>query len=167
MPPRRPWTDAHDAELRQHHAAGKSLHGIAKEMGRAKSTVAAAAERLDLSWDRDKVAKATQAKVLDARARRARAVEVELDLLETSQEQIRAGLAGVGWKTLQRAEGGAEDVVTLEFVPARDLREHTAARSAMAGIITRLDHTDLGVEAGRSMLDALAASLGVTGPTDT
>lgn len=166
MPPK-PWTPDHDQQLTDLHATGKSLHAIAKEMGRAKSTVSVAAERLGLSWDRSKVAKATQAKVLDARARRAAAVETELELLELSQAQVRKGLKGDGWDTLQRAEGGAEDVVTLTFVPARDLREHTAARNAMAGIITRLDHTDPGVEAGRSMLDALAASLGVTGPADT
>lgn len=136
-------------------------------MGRAKSTIGKYAAHAGLTWDRTRVAKATEAVVIDAKARRAKAVETELDLLERSQAQIRAGLAGEGWRTFQRTTGGGEDDVTLTFVPARDLREHTAARNAMATIIDRLDHTDPAIEAGRSMLDALATSLGVTGPADT
>lgn len=163
-----PWDrDTEDTRLRELHTAGKSLHAIAKEMGRSKDTIARHAQRLGLTWDRDRVVAATKAKVADARARRAAAVAVELDLLELSQAQIRAGLKGEGWQTLVKAEMGTEVTRRLKYVPPRDLKDHTAARSAMAGIITRLDHTDPGVEAGRSMLDALAASLGVTGPTDT
>ena len=48
----RPWTDDEDQRLRQLHAEGMALHSIAKEIGRAKSSVHDRAQHLDLTWDR-------------------------------------------------------------------------------------------------------------------
>lgn len=162
----RPWTADDDDLLTRLHADLVTLTAAARQMERSKATVSRHAARLGLAWDRTQTNAATVAKVKDAAARRADAVLVELELLELAQTQARDGLNGKGWKTLQRGEGGAEHTRELDYVPARDLREHTAARSGMATIIGRLDTTDPAVDAGRSMLEALANTLGVTGPAE-
>lgn len=158
------WTPDEDILLAQLHADGATLTATARQMERSKDTVSRHATRLGLTWDRTATAVATAAKVKDAAARRADAVLVELELLELAQTQAVTGLKGQGWKTLVRGGMGAENTETLDYVPARDLREHTAARSGMATIIGRLDTTDPAVDAGRSMLEALAATLNVHGP---
>lgn len=162
----RPWNPDEDTLLTTLHGQGASLNAVAKAMERSKDAVSRHAARLGLGWDRTRTAVATDAKVKDAAARRADAVLVELELLELAQAQAVSGLKGKGWKTLQRGEQGAEHTRELDYVPARDLREHTAARSGMATIIGRLDTTDPAVEAGKSMLEALAATLGVKGPDE-
>ncbi len=48
----RPWTDTDDTTLRQLHAAGKSLHAIAGDLGRSKAVVSRYAKQAGLSWDR-------------------------------------------------------------------------------------------------------------------
>lgn len=160
---RRPWTADDDQVLRDMHATGQSLGAIAKHLGRGKSTIHNQAARLGLSWDRTQTASAANAKMHDARARRAAALEAELELLELAQAHARKGLTGGGWRTVMRGAMGAETTQTLEFVPPRDLRDSTSARASMAVVIDKLTDTDASAAHARSMLDALADSLGVTG----
>lgn len=65
-----PWTPAEDTILRALHEAGRSLHAIAKEMGRSKDTISKKAAALGLTWDRTRTAAAAQAVVVDNKARR-------------------------------------------------------------------------------------------------
>ena len=65
------WSDDESRRLRDLHADGRSLHSIAKEMGRSKQTISKWAKSLGLSWDRAETAKAAQAKHVDNKARRA------------------------------------------------------------------------------------------------
>lgn len=137
------WTDEESRRLEELHAAGRSLNAIAKEMRRSTRTIHRWAKELKLSFGDDRTAEATKVKVQDARARRAEAAGRELELLEL--EQIRALDVHHGrarWKTLRRGEGGAEYVDEFDFIPARDLREHTNARAGMAATVDKLtDHT--------------------------
>ncbi|WP_371053666.1 helix-turn-helix domain-containing protein [Rhodococcus gordoniae] len=64
------WTDDESRRLRELHGQGLSLRAIAEEMGRPQSTVSRWADRLKVSFDRSKTAKATAAKVVDNKARR-------------------------------------------------------------------------------------------------
>lgn len=158
------WTPEDDNTLRAHHAAGRSLHWIAQEMGRGKATISNKAKALGLAWDRAQVASATVAKVRDAKARRADALLAELEILERSQQRVLVTLRGDGpWSTIVRGEGGAENARALDFVPPRDLRDETSARASMAVVIDRLHTDDNGATEARSMLARLADSLGVKG----
>lgn len=65
------WTDEESTRLTELHAAGKSLHFIAGELGRSKETVSRWAEKLGLSFSREKTAKAAEAVHVDNKARRA------------------------------------------------------------------------------------------------
>lgn len=77
------WTDEESTRLTELHAAGKSLHFIAGELGRSKETVSRWAEKLGLSFSREKTAKAAEAKHVDNKARRAR---IEERLLAKGEE---------------------------------------------------------------------------------
>lgn len=65
------WTDEESARLTELHGAGESLHFIAKDMQRSKDTVSRWAEKLGLSFSREKTAKAAEAVHVDNKARRA------------------------------------------------------------------------------------------------
>ena len=65
------WTDEESRRLADFHAQGKSLHFIAKELGRSKDTVSRHADRLALSFSREQTAKAAEAVHVDNKARRA------------------------------------------------------------------------------------------------
>lgn len=77
------WTDEESTRLTELHAAGKSLHFIANELGRSKRTISVWAEKLGLSFDRAETAKAAEAKHVDNKARRAR---IEERLLAKGEE---------------------------------------------------------------------------------
>jgi len=66
-----PWTDEESARLTELHAAGKSLTFIAADMDRSKRTISVWAEKLGLSFSREKTAKAAEAVHVDNKARRA------------------------------------------------------------------------------------------------
>jgi len=83
-----PWTADEDAKLTELHAAGKSLHAIATDMGRSKSTVNDHAAQLGISFDRSRTAKAAQAVVADNKLRRARLIGTLYDRAEELLEQI-------------------------------------------------------------------------------
>lgn len=65
------WTDEESTRLTELHAAGKSLHFIAGDMERSKRTISVWAEKLGLSFSREKTAKAAEAVHVDNKARRA------------------------------------------------------------------------------------------------
>lgn len=79
------WTDEESARLTELHGAGESLHFIAKDMQRSKDTVSRWAEKLGLSFSREKTAKAAEAKHVDNKARRAR---IEEQLLVKSEDML-------------------------------------------------------------------------------
>ena len=84
----RQWSDADTDELRRRHADGQSLRTIATEMRWAKQTISKRAIEHGLSFDRSRTAAATQARVIDAKAKRA---ELALALLEDA-DRLRAQL---------------------------------------------------------------------------
>ena len=77
------WTDEESTRLTELHTAGKSLHFIAGEMERSKRTISVWAEKLGLSFSREKTAKAAEAVHIDNKARRAR---IEERLLAKGEE---------------------------------------------------------------------------------
>ncbi|MDV2475148.1 helix-turn-helix domain-containing protein [Rhodococcus zopfii] len=147
------WTDDEDRRLEELYADGWSLNAIAKEMCRSKDTIGRHAESLGLSFGTERTAEATAVKVLGVRERKAAAAEAELRILELSQKQVLDVLNGNGeWSTLRRGEGGSEYVDHLGFIPARDLREHTNARSGSAAIIDKLSDATVDAAGAKSTL---------------
>lgn len=82
MAPRREWTAAEDDQLRELAAAGTSIRKMADAIGRHQSSVKRRLDHLGIRGDRTQTMAATQAKVIDAKARRA---ALELALLEDAE----------------------------------------------------------------------------------
>lgn len=79
------WTPEESVRLKGLHSQRRSLHSIAGEMGRSKETVKRHADRLNLSFDRTRTAKAAEAVHVDNKMRRA---ILEERLLEVAAESL-------------------------------------------------------------------------------
>ena len=158
----RPWSDDEDERLRELHASGKSLHAIAGEMGRAKSTVSRESKRLQLSWTRDQVNAATEAKVADAKGRRA---ALQIALLEDA-EKLRAQL----WKpTLAFNFGGKDNTYNEHQLDQPTFTDQLKIMQAtgVAGdrSLKLAEHDSDGAEQVRSLLGGIAEALGLVPDT--
>lgn len=163
MPPAPKWTSTETARLRELHAAGRSLHAIAKEMGRAKSTVEKHAKRAGLTWDRGPTKAATQAKKADAEARRA---QLKLDLLIDAQ-RLREQL----WQPHTYFDWGGKDhdfdEHTVDEPTPTDKLKLIQATSAAINSYGRLEQLDTATDTSdaRSLLADLGKALGVNDGT--
>lgn len=81
-----PVSEAERARLRELHGAGLSCGQIAREMSRDRATISRHARALGLSFARDQTKNATEARVIDAAAKRA---EISLQFLQLT-ERINA-----------------------------------------------------------------------------
>lgn len=160
----RPWTPAEDTILRALHESGRSLHAIAKEMGRSKDTISRKAAALDLSWDRTRTAAAAQAVVVDNKARR-------VALTATLYTRAEDLLAQMTEPHLVFNFGGKENDYNerlLERPPTGDLRNLMQSASIALQRAVHLEQIDSagGVEKERSLLAQIGEALGVTGPVE-
>jgi hypothetical protein len=153
-----PWTDADTTRLRQLHSAGKSLHAIAAEMGRAKSTIHRKAKEAGLTFDRDTVAAATEAKMTDAKARR---TALQLALLEDA-EKLRTQL----WEPCLAFNFGGKDNTYAEHHLDKptftdQLKIMQATGVAVDRSLKLAEHDSDGAEQVRSLLGGIAEALGL------
>lgn len=107
----KPWSDAEGRTLRELHAAGQSLGGIAKQMKRSRATISKRAADAGLSFDRRATEVATQAAKVDAKARQ---VTLEQDLLG-DVEQARLRLSQVETPRDFQAIGQGFDAVVRAY----------------------------------------------------
>ncbi|MEV4053020.1 helix-turn-helix domain-containing protein [Amycolatopsis sp. NPDC049688] len=154
----RPITDEDKRRVRDLHAAGESRNAIAEAIGRSGATVSKIAAELGLSFDREAVKAATEAKVADARARRA---ALMLDLLDDAA-RLRAQL----WTPHTYVDHGGKDFVrevwTQPEPTAQDKLKLMQATATAANTSMKLEEHDTGsggVDGAKSMLGALAAGL--------
>ena len=159
----RQWSDADTDELRRRHADGQSLRTIASEMGWAKQTISKRAIEHGLSFDRSRTAAATQARVIDAKARRTELAMGFLDDAQRLREQL--------WTETEYVDHGGRDFVKVTWRQAQptfaDKLKIMQAATMAAEKHTRLMSYDTGnSEAVRSLLGGLAEQLGLA-PTDT
>lgn len=134
----RPITDEDRRRVRSLHAAGRNRNQIAKELGRSGSTVSKIAAELGLSFNREATAAATEAKVIDAKARRAQLMH---DLLDDA-ERLRAQLFS---ETTIHSFGGKENTYNSKKVPRplfSDQRNIVQAVSTAISASLRLDVHD-------------------------
>lgn len=155
----RAWTAAEDRELTKLHAAGLSLHAIAKQMGRPKSVVSKYAAALRLDWDRTGTAAATVAVQVDNRARRALAVSRMYDRIEHLQDRLEAA----PFMTMKRTLEG-DSPTELDFVPTVDERNVADTISRYAQTANRFESIDsTAAEGVKSLIVGIAQQLGLDG----
>jgi hypothetical protein len=158
----RPWTDDDDATLVDLYDRGLSLSAIANEMQRSKDTISKKAAKLDLSWDRTRTAAATQAKVADAKGRRA---DLQLALLGDA-EKLRTQL----WTESDYAQAvGGQDARVLRWsmtepTPTDKLKLMQAAGAAIDRSLKLAEYDSDRAEGVRSLLGGIADAFGITPP---
>ncbi|MBL1104932.1 hypothetical protein JK361_10050 [Streptomyces sp. 5-8] len=149
---------AEDEErLRQLHADGVSRNEIARQMGWAVGTITNHANRLGLSFDREAVRAATDARQVDLKDRRQRIQEQLLELAERSIERTQSRYLLTGF-----SHTGEMTAEWLQQPPARETKDLTAAAmSALARFDAKAkdDTGDEGVSEARSMLGDLGKAL--------
>lgn len=96
-----PWTAAEQDTLRQLVADGVAQSEIGRRLGRSRGAVANQAAKLGVRSDRTDTARATEAKVIDAKARRA---ALEVALLEDAEK-----LRGQIWAPTRVYNFGGKD----------------------------------------------------------
>ncbi|MGH2820776.1 MAG: helix-turn-helix domain-containing protein [Actinomycetota bacterium] len=154
----RPVTDQERERVRALHAEGLSCARIAREIGRAKSTVSGVARDLGLSFDRSKTREATAAQVDDAKARRARLALKLLGLAEQEADEFNQPC------TLH-SFGGKDHTYNSKTVPrppARERRDMAATINILVDRHARLTEMDADQQ-GLAAVDAWLR--GITGTT--
>jgi hypothetical protein len=154
----RPVTQADRDQVAELHGQGLGRNAIAKAIRRSGKTVSEIAAQLGLSFDRGPTRVATEARKVDAKAKRA---ALALDLLDDAA-RLRQQL----WQPADYVDHGGKEYFRVDWT----LKEPTFADKLKlmqaAGIAVdrsvRLDQYDAdpGVDAAKSMLGALAAGLG-------
>ncbi len=155
----RPWTAADDTILRALHEAGRSLHSIAAEMQRSKHTISTKAKALGLTWDRSSTAAATNAVVVDNKARRVAIVA----RMYTRMEKLQDRLEAPEFRTVLKGTYGIDERVTLDFVPTADERNIADTLSRYVASATKLEQVDAADKpsAVRDLLTGIADRLGL------
>lgn len=157
----RPVTDKERAAVRRLAAEGKGRNEIARELERSPRTISLIAEKLDppVTFDRTMTAVATQARVMDAKARRAALVLRAYTRAEKIYDRLEADET-TGYKFTSTTVNGIE-TRTLDHVPGPEERSLATAAGqylAQAAKLEALD-TNNGVDDAKSMLGQLAAGL--------
>lgn len=144
-----PPADIDPQRLRELHGQGLSSSAIAGELGVSQSTISRHARRLGLSFDRSKTKAATEAKVVDAKAKRA---QLANDLLDDAAK-IRAQL----WEPALVYSFGGRDNTYAEMWQDRpdfaaQLKIVQAAKAALDGVL-RIEAHDADTQ-GLAAVDA-------------
>ncbi|MET9510768.1 hypothetical protein ABZX62_20300 [Streptomyces flavidovirens] len=147
-----------EEQLRQLHADGVSRNEIARQMGWAVGTITNHAQRLGLSFDREAVRAATDARQVDLKEQRQRGEQRLMEhfnrMLDRAQNRyLMHGFSHTG-------ESVAE---WLQEPPARETKDlTTAAVQALNAAVklAQVDAGDSGREEARSMLGKLFTGLG-------
>lgn len=159
----RPWTKDDDEQLTALHAEGKSLHSIAGQMGRAKRTISEHARALGLTWDRSRTMAATNARVADAKSRRAELAALLLDDAHRLREQL--------WAETRYIDHGGKEFTRVEWTTTEPVFADKLKIMQSVGIGVekhlRLVAYDSGsTEQVRSLLEGFAQQLGLARDDD-
>ena len=154
-----PVTDAERAEIRRLHAEGKGRNEIAKAIGRGGRTNSRQAALMNLTFDRTQTARATEAKMVDAKARRIAIIERLYARVEATLDRLDKATEG-GFK-YTTSTGQGIDTISLDHVPGQEEKAFAAAIGQYLNQSTRLEALDSnnGVDEGISLLGQLATGL--------
>lgn len=154
-PPRRVTAEERE-RVRALHASGMTRNGIARELQRGPRTVSVICEKLGLTFDRTATAVATEARMIDTRARRAALIEryyAQAEKILSRLERDEHNITEVSIGKVVRYK--APDL------PTQDVRNLVQASGAAAAQAAKLEalNTDTGIGEAKSMLGQLAAGL--------
>jgi len=148
-----PITAAERRRIKKLHAEGATRNDIAKALKRSASTITKVCGDLGLSFDRAATKAATEAKVADAKAKRAQLMVELLDKSERLLDQLFT-------PATIHSFGGKDNTYNSKRVDQplfKDQRDIMGSVSLALNASMRLDHhdTDGGAEGARSMVTAL------------
>ncbi len=144
-----PLTPAERKRIAKLHGEGKTRNDIARALGRSASTITKACRALGLSFDRTATKAATEAKVADAKAKRADIMNGLLDDVQKLRDQLFSAAIVFSF-------GGKENTYNERPVaepPARDKRDLMGSISLALNASMRLDDHD-GDKEGLAAVDA-------------
>ncbi|BAC73234.1 hypothetical protein AQJ43_23710 [Streptomyces avermitilis] len=118
----RTFSEADEATLRQLHADGVSRNAIARQMGFAVGTITNHARRLGLSFDREAVRAATDARQVDLKDQRQQAQQRLMDFFNHQLDRAESRYLVTGW-----THTGAPVAEWLQEPPARETKDLTSA----------------------------------------
>lgn len=143
-------------------APERSAGAIARAYGRARSTVTRIAEQHDLGhlWDRERTARASQARAVDNRERRTRLAEGFLDDVDLMRARLRKSY------TFAAATKDGIDRIVLEEPPAGETAAFVrAAKTALDSHLAVEKHdSDGGADEGRGAMLAFLDAVRATPP---
>nr|WP_237532071.1 helix-turn-helix domain-containing protein [Streptomyces sp. SID8352] len=130
---------------------------IAREIGRSLRTVSVYAAEMGLGFDRSKTAAATEAKMQDAKARRAAIIQ---GLYDVAEDEL-AYLKNTDGYQLVEVSLGKPVKYTVDRLPAQDRKALVSSVSTATSAAARLEALDTnnGIDDGVSMLGKLASGL--------
>lgn len=150
-------TDADRDQLRELHAEGHGRNEIARRMKRSPRTISVLAEELGLDFDRTHTAVATEARKVDAKARRAAIIDGLYDVVEDDLAYLQQA------DDYEMAEVSMGDVVRyhVDRLPAQDRKALIGGISTATTAAAKLEaiDNDGGANEAKSMLGQLAAGL--------
>jgi hypothetical protein len=158
----RPVTDKDRQAVRRLAAQGLSRNAIARELKRSSRTISVIAAELDppVTFDRTMTAVATQARVIDARARRAALIQRAYARTEKIFDRLEADET-TGYKFTATTVNGIE-TETLDHVPGPEERSLAAAAGQYLTQAAKLEAMDAGSghEEDKGILSGIAKALG-------
>jgi hypothetical protein len=145
------------AEIMRLHGLGKGRNDIARLTGRSQRTVTVVCHAEGLTFDRSATAAATEARKMDAKARRAAIVEQLYDVAEAELAYLRSKQP----HELVEVSAGKAVTYTPKRLPAQERRALVQSISAAMATANRLEALDStsGVDEGISLLGQLATGL--------
>ncbi|MFE4991415.1 hypothetical protein ACFRH4_08695 [Streptomyces mirabilis] len=150
----RTFSAADEEQLRQLHADGVSRNEIARQMGWSVGTITNHSQRLGLSFDREAVRAATDARQVDLKDRRQREIEGALELAQEARERALSRYQLVGFDHV-----GNPVAQIVRRPPAREFKDFTTAHSSAMSTVLKLAQVDAGDE-GRENARGLLKTLG-------
>ncbi|MEU9557991.1 helix-turn-helix domain-containing protein [Streptomyces fumanus] len=147
------------AEIIRLARAGTGRNEIARRTKRSLRTVSRICEHEGITFDRTATAVATEAKKVDAKARRAAIAQRLYARTERLLDQLEAAESG-GFKFTTSTVNGIE-TESLDHVPGQEEKALSGAIAQYMNQAVRLEQLDgdPGVEAARSMLGSLAEGI--------
>lgn len=153
-------TDADRERIAQLHQAGQSAGYIARDLGRARSTVTRAAKAMGLTWDAAQTAAATEVKQASNRERRAAAVQ----RLYTRAERILDRLDADTFKLigLDKYGNARTNHIDADAIPGAEERALAGMAVNLLTAAARLEAVDAATTQGseaKGILGALGDAL--------
>lgn len=153
-------TDAEKARILELHGQGMSRNDIARETGRSNDVVSRTVRAAGKTFERGpEVAAAVAAKQADNSVRRQ---DIKHRIYVHGQ-LLMGRVEADEFETLVKGKYGAEEIVTLRFVPPNDEKAIAQSVGSYMATAAKLEAIDSGapIEAAKSMLADLGSALGV------